>query len=573
MKKKFSVTLFIFISLTSFGQIKDYFLPSSEHFGRKFLFESRWTNDDGEEFYSKNEVSYFLDQTGNYKKYIRAQDFRFNVPYGSELRTHEFYNISNERVAKIYSYTEGLSEELQSIGKKLGFNIENEKYEIILKKAPNNWNHKFEEDVTTFYKSELGKLTTEHASYDRCIIVTVSQKSKSAKLKWAEKGINKYYYVQGLGLVKEESYFDGKLVEGGLGLGTMTLVDNFSEHSFAVREQLENERIQAEIREKRAREELELFLQERQTKTYNYSQIQPNQYNQFERNLLEDLNSLAKDSELSNLEFDFNININFDLEGQFEIAQKFNTSNNNDFEISIGELISSSQLQAPRIRNYTVRATENLAVSLTKSTAIKKVKFDGQKITFGLEVKESNHVASELFKMAAPPGSYEIELTKINLNGTEYISSHIIDFRGLGGPVYGLLSLVVPGTGDHFVKVRGSTFSERVSPWFTTLGSLGLIGTGIFFKSTSNNNYQLYREATNQSDIDRYYDLANNQNKTGWLLIGVGASIWLADAILVTNQGLKNSKENRRFQNGAGLTIMPTMINSNSAGLSLLIKF
>lgn len=224
--KKLFLLLFCFSAFqTSYSQVKEYFIPSEKYFSQEFIFESSWTNENGF-IENKNIVRYSLDPTGNYKQFIIQESTINNVPQSYSDRVHKFFFISDNSVAEIYSYTEGVSEELKS----LGYNVDKQYNKIILKNARSEWQDNTDKDVTIHYSSESGNLKTKYASYDNCIIVTEVSKANSAEFKWAEM-TTKYYYANNVGLVKTEYYKDGELLDMNFGYGGV-LVDNFSEYSY-----------------------------------------------------------------------------------------------------------------------------------------------------------------------------------------------------------------------------------------------------------------------------------------------------------------------------------------------------
>jgi len=569
MKKSITTIVCILILHLSSAQVKDYFIPSNEYIGKAFLFEAKWTNEKGEEFQSKNNVSYFLDPSGNYKKYSVEQEYRFNVPFGPELRTHKFFNISNGSVAEIYSYTEGLSEELKDLGLIKG----NEIHEVILKSAPANWEDKTDKDVTDFYKSSTGKLITAYASYDDCLIVNVTSKSRTGKAKWAEKGMRKYYYAYSLGLVRQELYFEGKLVDVGTAGGTMTLVDNFSKYSFVERRKKEGERLQAELKQKQEEKELEVFLKERSEKIYSYSDIEPDKFNELKRRVNDDIYKEVTAYEKSNLDFNFDIKLSVDLNGKTTLNTNYAKSNSKDFEEIINSIVGRLILRPAIIKNYPVNATCELSISFSKSKELYTIKYDGRKIISGAPETTDEVIATELSSHSSPAGTYVIEYSGIKFNdkGTALIKP--INYKSLGGGSFGLLSLIIPGSGDHFVKINGGMLGKKVSPWITTISSLGLVGAGVYLKSSSDKNYELYHKSTTQTDIDKYYDLANDQNKMAFTALGAGAIIWVSDIIWVTVQGNRNTKESNAFKRKTGLALKPTLLNNKDIGMSFTLKF
>ncbi len=562
--KKCIIIFCIVVSHLSFAQIKDYFIPRSEYLGKTFLFEGSWANEKGE-FRNQQQVTYFLDASGNYKKYIIDQTYRYNVLFGQELRNHRFFNISSDRVAMIYSYTEGLSEELKDLGLING----NERLEIVLKPAPANWVDKTHKDETTYYSSVAGKLTTEYGFYDNCIIVTVKSKDNTGKSKWVEKGVYKFYYAFNLGLVKQELYYEGKL-EGAL---TLSLVDTFSQYSFAAKEKKERERLLIENKKKQDAAELEAFLKERPTKIYNYAEIEPSEYNELKGRIEDAVYGSVTEAEKINLNFELNILLSVDLNTKSTSSIKYLNSSDRDFENELTSKISGILLRSATIKGYPINASCTIPISFSKNEGLYVVKFDGSEVSSDISSKIKQSINSDLLVKTSPAGTYNIKYSNITFNNNDKSTVTVIDFKGLGGAQCSLLSVVVPGAGDHFVKAKGSMFGKNISPWVTTVGSLALVGSGVYIMTLSDKNYALYHSSTNQSDIDKYYNLANDQNKIAWTTISVGAIIWLVDIFWVAKQGGKNTKESNQFKSKVGLAFKPILINNKDVGLSVSLKF
>jgi hypothetical protein len=131
-------------------------------------------------------------------------------------------------------------------------------------------------------------------------------------------------------------------------------------------------------------------------------------------------------------------------------------------------------------------------------------------------------------------------------------------YKGFGGPASALASLVIPGTGDYFVTGgKGSMIGRNVSPLVITISSLALIGAGALFKNQSDYNYSLYHSATNQSDINNYYDLSNSQFQAAYVLAGLGIALWVTDIIWVEIKGSNNKNNEKVAKNKMNLTFNP----------------
>ena len=111
-----------------------------------------------------------------------------------------------------------------------------------------------------------------------------------------------------------------------------------------------------------------------------------------------------------------------------------------------------------------------------------------------------------------------------------------------GGPGSVFYSILMPGLGTlkttYGEKGRGRT-------------AFYLVSTGIAFASKlfSDQQYSLYLGATEQNEIDDYYNIANAANKSFIIFSGLSATIYVYDVFWVLSKGFKNvsqSKENRK---------------------------
>ena len=154
------------------------------------------------------------------------------------------------------------------------------------------------------------------------------------------------------------------------------------------------------------------------------------------------------------------------------------------------------------------------------------------------------------------------ELGKEEISGNvQFRIEGIDDYKPRNGPYNAIFSVFVPGLGDH--RVTGG----KENGLNKTLWTYGLIATGVGCKYYSNNQYEKYRIATVQDDIDTYYDRANVSNQLFYICVGTAAIVWVSDIIWVWNKGAQNRRENR-----SNLSFYYTP-EFNATSLSLTIKF
>ncbi len=116
----------------------------------------------------------------------------------------------------------------------------------------------------------------------------------------------------------------------------------------------------------------------------------------------------------------------------------------------------------------------------------------------------------------------------------------VLNLKGMEGALY---SMLVPGWGNAKVK-----FQKHKYTWLGVgLTSYGLLGTGLFLKAQSTQNYRAYQGAANFDEANPYYLTANKQLKWAKGLLLTGGLIWLGDVLQVAWRGLKNQRQKKRI--------------------------
>lgn len=550
------------------AQLKDYFIPSSVYFNETFLYQSeKWENDNGQ-FQIENRVSYFLDSSGNYKKYIENLSYRYNVLYIT-LKVHQFYYVRDEKIVDIYSYIEGLSEAIEE----KGYDIR-DKNNIILKYPTAQWTDNSDPAITKYYKSEFGKITTEYGEYNNCIIVTKTSKAKTSQFKHFEKFKHKSYYAYKLGLVKTEDYENGKLTKKEVVFGG-TLVDNFSEYSFYQKKQEAIARMEAERKRIEEKKKLLAFQEERRNTIYDYSKINSKDFYNIENNIKVKIKNIIEQNKLNNISF--TIEANYAIDTLFRNSQEINIRGleNAKVEKIFTDFLTKILLSPSYLQEYSINAKAIFKYSIEQSTNDLLLK----KNKGGLELQRGNqdiytenltYVNQEMSDN--PSGKYKIRLYKYLINNERHDTINYLAYKNYCGSASALLSLLVPGSGDYFVNgSQGSMFGSNFNPVTTTISVYGFIGAGLYFKNKSSINYDLYHSSVDQAEIDKFYALANNQNKTSYILMGTGAVLWLWDVIWTAKTGSENKKSKELMK--AKLSLTPVLLDNKSIGISLAFNF
>lgn len=331
----------------------------------------------------------------------------------------------------------------------------------------------------------------------------------------------------------------------------------------------EAKRKEEEIRRKKEEaERLRKFLAERKTTTYQYKEVDNTQYtnikNAMDKQLLSVYNSKQDD--------------NYDVE--FTVTLKIDTSNNAtqniEFQKQAGEIgskieksVASVELKPVYKNGYTVNASMNEKYQMSRTSQKLTIKTSQSSIKLiegdeNLFNSNSSFLENQLKATDKPYGKYSIVFSESEFNGKSYKSVKYIDYKGLGGPSSAFLSVLIPGLGNHSVNGgKGSMLGKNASPWITTVGTFALIGSGVGLRMAYQKNYELYHQATTQTEIDKYYDLANSQYQTSAALFGIGAGIWIADIIWTASKGAKNKKQEKQVKDNLNIAFHPTATPDN----------
>ena len=160
------------------------------------------------------------------------------------------------------------------------------------------------------------------------------------------------------------------------------------------------------------------------------------------------------------------------------------------------------------------------------------------------------------------PGRYTIGYTTVCIDGTNSSFQKMLTYRNTGGATNTLLSVVVPGLGQHKV-----TFGEKKGIG-TTIGVYGLIAGGIGLYYVSNNEYDKYHATTDQTVMDKTFTYAQISRTASYIALGVAVSWWFYDIIDVYRKGKSNDE---RY--GKGRTFFSYSPHNNSLGIAYTLNF
>lgn len=178
------------------------------------------------------------------------------------------------------------------------------------------------------------------------------------------------------------------------------------------------------------------------------------------------------------------------------------------------------------------------------------------------EIQTSEPLRTEIMSQMFNPGRYTIGYTTVCIDGMYNSFQKMLSYRNTGGATNALLSVVVPGLGQHKV-----TYGEKTGIG-TTLGVYGTIAAGVGFHLYSQSEYDKYHQATSQDDMNEHFKNAQDYQVMSYLFWGGAVIWWICDVVDVYLQGKKNTD---KYSNGrAFVSYFP---QNNGFGFGYTLNF
>jgi hypothetical protein len=138
-----------------------------------------------------------------------------------------------------------------------------------------------------------------------------------------------------------------------------------------------------------------------------------------------------------------------------------------------------------------------------------------------------------------------------------------------GGPANALLSMVLPGLGDVFVNERNKI--ALVKPSYITVAYLSSIGLAYYSYTSMKENYTSYQKATQQYEMNDYYENAIYYRDKANFFTVLACTIWIADVTRVAIKGAQNRRAINQ-QKRPAISLNGSLLN-NTPTLLLTCKF
>ena len=306
------------------------------------------------------------------------------------------------------------------------------------------------------------------------------------------------------------------------------------------------------------------FLKERKFTIYDYKMLEEGDYNAKDNYIEDELKKYLLTNATTLPKITISLVYNIDTLGV--VNSNFTSSiQNKNLNILLDKFKKNIKLKPCFLNGYSANAKAEFYYTIEYNHAIVTVNKNVENLSSSNKDFKSYRsiITNEL--NSAPYGKYAFDMNKTIINGQQYDNNKLIKIKDTGGPSNALLSLIVPGLGDHNVTYG------KTSGLSTALWTYSIIGAGVGFKFYSNSEYAKYHSATEQTAIDDHYQKANYSNQAFYGCMITGGLIWIYDVLWVWNKGAENSKKIKAYkQSHIGLYYEP---NLNATGLSYVINF
>jgi hypothetical protein len=287
-------------------------------------------------------------------------------------------------------------------------------------------------------------------------------------------------------------------------------------------------------------ENIKSLLKRRSIEIFSYKNTNQSDLLNFQSKLIDDLSSRINYSQNGYLNLSYLIA--FDTLGINNSLVSNISSSIKEYPSFLSSSPVASTLKPAEQSGVFLAAQEN--VTLNANWSLYNVVFKStSKGIFSDRFSDQNVASAEKYlkKQQLKYGEYEIEIKEKNVNGNSYSDINLVNYNTVG-PEAVFLSMLMPGMGT--LKVTYGEKGWGRFAWFLLSSSFAL-GSKFF----SDRQYDNYLKATNQSDIDKYYNSANLSHKIALISGGLSATIYLTDIISVISKGSKNLKESYSMRN------------------------
>lgn len=297
------------------------------------------------------------------------------------------------------------------------------------------------------------------------------------------------------------------------------------------------------------------FIREKEYTFYEYRDFERSDYNNIKSRIENSLNDLRG----VNSEFRGTIIFSREESGRMRFEINSNVNRGYDIRSKLESIARQINLKPVSKFGYPVKSKTSVPINFSSKSKIVEATKTNVKIT---SKTDRSRVSSVI--RYSPMGNYKVSLNYGSVNGNDFENNFVADYSGIGGPVNAFKSLIIPGAGVRSVTGGKKNGIGRAA--FT----YSLFGAAIGLKILSNNEYDKYLSATDQSVINDHYQNAVNYNKAFYGLLLSGALVWTYDIIWVSAKGFKNKSEQKNYKRSIALGFSSKL---NSPNLTVNYSF
>ena len=278
------------------------------------------------------------------------------------------------------------------------------------------------------------------------------------------------------------------------------------------------------------------ILYKRNNLIFNYAETNPLDYSYINTSILNELYNRTKVSKSGNLFVDFNIQ--FDTLGNNKT--EFNASS--QLADCLNKIKYDVKNRQSSLSGYFLASKANLNYKLNWSS--RNIKY----VSKGYKSKENNSLNLDesifkefIYKQKYIYGKFVFQIKEKSLGNKNYNDISLIKYKTTGGPSNVIYSMIMPGMGTLRVSHGQKGWGRFAS--FIFFAGLSY-GSNVYF----NTEYQKYLNATNQVDVDYYYESANSANKVFLISSSIAATIYIHDILWVFGKGIKNRHDSNNLK-------------------------
>ncbi len=300
------------------------------------------------------------------------------------------------------------------------------------------------------------------------------------------------------------------------------------------------------------------FLYDRGRTVFAYQEENGSGLLLWKRSVAESLNRTVAASSSGSIRAD--ISLRFDTMGRNKSSFRIQEGGTPDLHAEFQRLVQASVLSPPKKRGYFIAAKEDVPINLRWNSESYAVWSDVGGLRFDKDFPAALKVDVERYLNRNTPkyGDFEFQVKHKILNDRTTTDLQLVDYKSKAGPGSALYSLLWPGLGTY--RASYGAQGKGSAKWFLYCAGTAVL-SGLYAKAQYNN----YQNATNQADMDYYYERANLGYKTALVSGGLAATIYVHNIFAAFHRGSRNVKDSRALR--ARLNNEPINIHSQAITL------